>query len=48
MVYVARGLDVSTIVSVEVLPTFVDKPESEKSLIFNVSFPSVVTSFARV
>ena len=41
-------LDVSVIVTVEVLPTCVVLFESEKSLILRVSFPSVLTSFARV
>ena len=41
-------LDVSVIETTEVVPTWVDLVESEKSLILRVSFPSVVASLARV
>ena len=41
-------LDVSPIETEEVLPTWVDLDESEKSLILRVSLPSVVTSLASV
>ena len=44
----AGGIEVSAIATDAVDPTCVERDESEKSLIFRVSVPSVARSFARV